>query len=118
MKRREFMTLLGSAAAWPVLVRAQQSMAVVGLLAPTTADAPSGPFDAVHLALRQAGLEVDRAVRMEYRYANNDLNRLSALAAELVAIPATVIISTGGLRPRVRLESCNDRDSDRVFAGG
>jgi putative ABC transport system substrate-binding protein len=69
---------------------------VVGLLATTTPDAPSGPFDAVHLGLRQAGLEIGKAVRIEYRYANNDFHRLPKLAAELVEIPAAVIVSTGG----------------------
>ena len=63
-------------------------MPVIGLLAPTTQDAPSGRFDAIHLALRQAGLEIGKSVRIEYRYANNDLKQLPALAAELVAIPS------------------------------
>ena len=96
MRRREFMALVGGAAAWPAAVQAQQSLPVVGLLATTSADAPSGPFDAIPLALRQSGLEVGKAVRMEYRYADNDFHRLPKLAAELVEIPAAVIISTGG----------------------
>src|SRR5262249_51548728 len=100
--RREFITVLGSAAAWPLAARAQQpAMAtpVVGVLASSSAAAPSGPVAAIHLALKQAGYEVGQTVRMEYRYANNQLERLPALADELVKIPATVIITSGGPAP-------------------
>ena len=101
MRRREFITLLGGTAlAWPPAARAQQpAMPVVGFLASWSADAPSGPVAAIHLALKQAGYEVGQAVRMEYRYANNQLEPLPALAAELVAIPAAVIITSGGPGP-------------------
>ena len=71
-------------------------MPVVGVLATTTADAPSGRYEAIHLALKHAGLEVGQGVRMEYRYANNQFDRLPALAAELIKIPAAVIVSSGG----------------------
>jgi putative tryptophan/tyrosine transport system substrate-binding protein len=105
MRRREFIALVSGVSALPVIVQAQHAMPVIGLLAPTTQDAPSGRFDAIHLALRQAGLEVGKSVRIEYRYANNDLKQLPALAAELVAIPATVIISTGGLATTLALKA-------------
>jgi putative ABC transport system substrate-binding protein len=65
----------------------------------STADAPAGPVAAIQLALKQAGYEVDQTVRIEYRYANNQLDRLPVLATELVNISATVIITTGGLAP-------------------
>jgi ABC-type uncharacterized transport system substrate-binding protein len=102
MKRREFITLLGGAPAWPVSARAQQAamtIPVVGFLASSSAAAPSGPVAAIHLALKQAGYEVGQTVRMEYRYANNQLERLPALADELVKIPAVVIITSGGPAP-------------------
>src|SRR6266540_1910011 len=101
LQRREFITLLGgAAAAWPLAARAQQrAMPVVGFLASSSADAPSGPVAAIHLALKQAGYEVGQTVRMEYRYANNRLARLPALADELVEIPAAVIITSGGPGP-------------------
>src|SRR6266498_747079 len=101
LQRREFITLLGgAAAAWPLAARAQQrAMPVVGFLASSSADAPSGPVAAIHLALKQAGYEVGQTVRMEYRYANNQLERLPALADELVKIPAAVIITSGGPAP-------------------
>src|SRR5262245_19098738 len=102
MRRPEFITLLGGAALWPLAARAQQpamTIPVIGFLASSSADAPSGPVAAIHLALKQAGYEVGQTVRMEYRYANNQLERLPALADELVKIPATVIITSGGPAP-------------------
>jgi putative ABC transport system substrate-binding protein len=82
MRRRAFITLLGgAAAAWPLATRAQQptmTIPVVGFLASSSAAAPSGPVAAIHLALKQAGYEVGQTVRMEYRYANNQLERLPA----------------------------------------
>jgi putative ABC transport system substrate-binding protein len=102
VKRREFITLIGGAVAGlPLAARAQQAMTipVIGFLASSSADAPSGPVAAIHLALKQAGYEVGQTVRMEYRYANNQLERLPALADELVKIPATVIITSGGPAP-------------------
>jgi putative tryptophan/tyrosine transport system substrate-binding protein len=98
MRRREFFSVfVGAAVARPFAAHAQQpAMPVVGVLASWSAEAPSGPIAAVHLALKQAGLEVGQAVRVEPRYGNNDPSRLPALAAELVKIPATVIITSGG----------------------
>ena len=101
--RRELLVALGgAAAAWPLAVRAQQAamtIPVIGFLASSSADAPSGPVAAIHLALKQAGYEVGQTLRMEYRYANNQLERLPALADELVKIPAAVIITSGGPAP-------------------
>jgi putative ABC transport system substrate-binding protein len=97
LKRRDFITLLGGGMMWPVTARAQQPlMPVIGFLAVSSAEAPSGPVAAVQLALKEAGYEVNKTVRMEYRYANNQLERLPMLAAELVKIPATIIITSGG----------------------
>jgi putative ABC transport system substrate-binding protein len=104
MRRREFLVGLSATAAISVAVRAQQ-IPIVGLLASSSAEAPSGPVAAIHLALKQAGLEVGQSVRMEYRYANNQLDRLPALANELVKIPADVIISSGGPAPTLALKA-------------
>jgi putative ABC transport system substrate-binding protein len=101
-RRRDFITLVGATAAWPLAARAQQpamTIPVVGFLASSSAAAPSGPVAAIHLALKQAGYEVGQTLRMEYRYANNQLERLPALADELVKIPAAVIITSGGPAP-------------------
>lgn len=102
MRRRRFIAAMGGALASPFTVRAQPvPMPVVGLLSQSPSSAPSGPVEAIILALKQAGLEVNQAIRMEYRYANNQYDRLPVLAAELVNIPAAVIITTGGLIPTV-----------------
>lgn len=100
MRRREFITAMGGTAAWPFTGHAQTApMPVVGLLASSSSSEPSGPIAAIHLALKQAGLEVNQAIRMEYRHADNQYDRLPALAAELVKVPAAVIITTGGPAP-------------------
>ena len=98
MRRREFITLLaGVGITRSLSVRAQQSaMPVIGFLASFSADMPSGPVSAILFALKQAGYEVGQTVRIEYRYANNQLERLPMLAEELAAIPVNVIITAGG----------------------
>src|SRR6476660_8577625 len=102
MRRREFVAALGSAMAWPVVAHGQQSVAatpIVGLLASSSAEAPAGPVAAIHLALKQAGYGIGQTVRIEYRYANNQLDRLPDLAVELARIPVAVIITSGGPGP-------------------
>jgi ABC-type uncharacterized transport system substrate-binding protein len=99
MRRREFISLIGSAAAIPFSAHAQQAAPLIGLLSATSADAPTGPIEAIHLGLRQAGYEVGRSVRIEPRYANNTLDPLPMLAAELVKLSPAVIVTVGGSTP-------------------
>lgn len=100
MRRREFIAAVGGVAAWPLAARAQTApLPVVGLLSSSSVNEPSGPVAAINVALKQAGFEVNRAIRMEYRYADNQYDRLPALAAELVRIAPAVIITTGGPVP-------------------
>src|SRR5690242_6172499 len=91
MRRRDFVAGLG-AAALPVSARGQQAMPVVGLLRSTTA----GPFADLVAALRQGlrdeGYEEGRNLIIEQRWADNLLDRLPALAAELVQRRASVIV--------------------------
>ena len=61
MKRREFITLLGGATALPFAAHSQSSVPLIGYLASSSAAAPSGPIEAVHLALKQSGYEVGQA---------------------------------------------------------
>lgn len=104
MRRREFLVGVFATAAISVTARAQQ-IPIIGFLAASSAEAPSGPIAAIHLALKQAGFEVGQSVRMEYRYANYQFDRLPALANELVKIPADVIISSGGPAPTLALKA-------------
>jgi putative tryptophan/tyrosine transport system substrate-binding protein len=97
MQRREFITLLGGAAAWPLTARAQQAaMPVIGFVRITTPD-DSAPFlSAFKQGLGEAGYVEGRNVAIEARYAFNQLDRLPALMAELVSRRVTVLAATGG----------------------
>jgi ABC-type uncharacterized transport system substrate-binding protein len=94
MKRREFITLLGGAAAWPLAARAQQQgLALVGLLVGSRLD--DRELEAVRQGLKEAGYIEGRNIAIKYRPADGRFERLSALAAALVADPVAVILTFG-----------------------
>jgi putative tryptophan/tyrosine transport system substrate-binding protein len=96
MRRREFITLLGSAAAaWPLAARAQQSgpMPVIGYLG--AASPTLGRSRALQQGLKEAGYVVGENVAIEYRWAEGEYDRLPALALELVRRQVSVLV-TGG----------------------
>jgi putative ABC transport system substrate-binding protein len=94
MKRREVITLLGGAAAWPLAVRAQGRMALVGFLGPNSAG--TTPNVAALLdGLKQAGYIEGQNLAMEYRFAEGRIDQLPALAADLVRRHVQVIVTVG-----------------------
>jgi ABC-type uncharacterized transport system substrate-binding protein len=96
MRRREFIGLLGSAAACPLAARAQQAaMPIIGLLDSSSVDEYAPFLTAVREGLRDVGFVEGRNVAIEYRWADGRYDRLPALAAELVRVPVTVLVATG-----------------------
>jgi putative tryptophan/tyrosine transport system substrate-binding protein len=95
MRRREFIAGLTGAAAWPVVARAQQSkLPVIGFLNPQSDDG-SKNFTAFLQGLKETGYVEGQNVAVEYRYAENQLDRLPALAADLVRRRVAVIVADG-----------------------
>jgi ABC-type uncharacterized transport system substrate-binding protein len=100
MKRREFITLLGGVAAWPLGVRAQQAaISTIGYLSPRTAEVETQGLSVFRRGLSETGHIEGRNLTVEYRWADGRHDKLPALAAELVRRQVSVIITTGGPQP-------------------
>jgi putative ABC transport system substrate-binding protein len=97
MKRRAFITGLGSAAAWPVVARAQQAgTPVIGYLSVQSADDEYKNFTVPFLqGLKETGYVEGQNVAVEYRYAENQMDRLPELAADLVRRRVAIIVAAG-----------------------
>src|SRR5262245_13496047 len=98
MRRRDFITLLGGTAViWPIALRAQQSaMSVIGFLSTTSPDGSTERLRAFRQSLKESGYVEGENVAIEYRWAENQSDRLAELVADLVRRRVALIVTSGG----------------------
>jgi putative ABC transport system substrate-binding protein len=103
MRRREFITLLGgAAAAWPLAARSQQITPVIGFLHSGTR---TPPHDGFLQGLKDTGFVEAQNVAIEFRYAEGRYDRVPELAAELVRRPVAVLVAAGGIHTAIAAKS-------------
>ena len=119
MRRRDFITLIGSVtAAWPMAMRAQPSaLPVIGFLHSATANAYAPMTAALRKSLSEAGYVEGQSVAIEYRWAEGQFDRLPELAAELVRNHVSVIFAGGGSDPSLAAKAATST-IPIVFANG
>src|SRR5262245_12038597 len=109
LRRRQFITLVGGAAAWPLVARAQQPerMRRVGVLINLAADDPEAPARVAAFAqgLGELGWTVGRNVIIDYRWGGSDVERIRTSAAELVALAPQVILVTSSQAVAILLQA-------------
>jgi putative ABC transport system substrate-binding protein len=117
MRRREFITLIGGAAAWPLAARAQQTMPVLGFLGALSPEGFNEPMRGFRQGLRESGFIEAENLRIEYRWAENQIDRLPALAADLVSRRVAAIATVGG-PPSIRAAKAATATIPVVFITG
>src|SRR4029077_8976873 len=117
MRRREFITLLGgAAAAWPLAARAQQAIPVVGYFSGRSADTEEPLRKPFLRALEELGFAAGRNVEIEYRFSQGQDARLPALASELVSRKVTMLVATD--RPSARQQERRPRQFPSSLPAG
>ena len=97
MRRREFIALVGGAAAWPLAARAQQpAMPVIGFIGAESPEPYAERLNAFRVGLKEIGFVEGQNVAVEYRWAERQYSRFPDLAAQLVQLQVSVIAATGG----------------------
>jgi ABC-type uncharacterized transport system substrate-binding protein len=96
MRRREFITLLGGAVAWPLTARAQRGMPVIGFLSSRSPGESAGVVAAFREGLREIGFVEGQNLTIAFRWAEGRYDRLPALAAELTGLRVALLFAAGG----------------------
>jgi putative ABC transport system substrate-binding protein len=118
MRRRDFIALLGTAATWPILARAQQlAMPVIGYISSGSQESDTFRVNAFRKGLKESGFIEGQNVKIEFRWAENHFERLSSLATELADHSVAVLVTGGGTQTAVAAKAAS-RTIPVVFAIG